>query len=230
MKVKSTTRKTLWIISYILSALFMLAAFEHWVNFQLSEVIGFITGGYCVWLAVLENIWNWPIGIINAVAFTILFLHSRLYADAGLQIVYVVLGFIGWYWWLKGGDKKTELKVGRVKLKESLLLTALGIAATVFFVQLLTKINDIAPFWDGLTTVSSLIAQYMLTRKYLENWYVWIATDVIYIGLYAFKHLYLTSILYVLFLSMCIVGVKDWRARHKRLALKDVVNIQGREA
>ena len=80
-------KKILWGLSYIASAVLLLCSVEHWVSLNIWEVIGFITGGYCVWLAVVENIWNWPIGILNAIAFTILFLHSRLFADAGLQIV-----------------------------------------------------------------------------------------------------------------------------------------------
>ncbi|HVX23888.1 MAG TPA: nicotinamide riboside transporter PnuC [Candidatus Saccharimonadales bacterium] len=204
-------KKLLWGLSFLLSGLFILASMQHWVSFGLTEVLGFVTGGYCVWLAVVENIWNWPIGILNAVAFTVLFLGSRLYADAGLQIVYIVLGFVGWYWWLKGGEHKSELKVQHIGVLESLALAIVGIVATVGFTRFLASINDVAPFWDGLTTVSSLVAQYMLTRKYLENWYVWIATDVIYIGLYGFKHLALTAVLYVIFLTMCLVGVRDWR-------------------
>ena len=94
-------KKLLWVLSFIASAVFTYASYKHWVGFQLTEVLGFITGGYCVWLAVVENIWNWPIGIINAGFFTVLFMQSRLFADAGLQIVYIILGFLGWYWWLR---------------------------------------------------------------------------------------------------------------------------------
>lgn len=222
-------KQLLWGLSFVASALLALAAGEHWVSLQMSEVIAFITGGYCVWLAVVENVWNWPIGIVNAAAFLVLFLHSKLYADAGLQVIYIVLGFLGWYWWLKGGEHKTKLKVSHVGYTQVILLAVAGIVATLGFYRLLSDIHDIAPFLDGLTTVSSLIAQYMLTKKYLENWYVWIATDVIYIGLYGFKHLVLTAILYAIFLGMCLVGVRDWRQARPGLAA-DAINIEGREA
>jgi nicotinamide mononucleotide transporter len=204
-------KKLLWGLSFIVSGLLMTASLLHWVPLSVVEVVGFVTGGYCVWLAVVENIWNWPIGIANAVAFGILFLHNRLYADAGLQAVYFVLGFIGWYWWLKGGKRQSKLAVTSIGAREAIILTAIGIVATYYFSRFLTSVGDVAPFWDALTTVSSLIAQYMLTRKYLQNWHVWIATDVIYIALYGFKHLYLTSILYVIFLAMCLIGVRDWK-------------------
>lgn len=201
----------LWILSAIASALLLAASALHWVDLQLSEVIGFITGGYCVWLAVIENIWNWPIGIINAIAFTALFLSSKLFADAGLQIVYIVLGFIGWYYWLHGGQHRSERRVSHIARREVIILTILGIGFSLLMTKLLRSINDTAPFLDGLTTASSLVAQYMLTRKYFENWYVWIATDVVYIGLYGYKHLILTSLLYAIFLTMCIVAVRDWK-------------------
>jgi nicotinamide mononucleotide transporter len=187
----------------------------HWVPLDFTEVLAFITGGYCVWLAVVENIWNWPIGIANSAIFTVLFTHSRLFADAGLQIVYIILGFLGWYWWLKGGARKTKLRVSHVPKIQVPILIVAGALAVFGFHMFLASVNDSAPFLDALTTVSSLIAQYMLTKKYLENWYVWLATDIIYIGLYASRHLLLTSVLYVLFFSMCLVGVRDWRRQAK---------------
>lgn len=222
-------KKLLWIISFIASGALYYASIKHVIGLDPTEVIGFITGGYCVWLTVVQNIWNWPIGILNAVAFAALFLHSKLYADAGLQVIYVILGFIGWYWWLRGGDHKSKLKVGHISLLEAGILTGLGILATIGFTRFLMHIGDVAPLWDGLTTISSLIAQYMLTKKYFENWAVWIATDVIYIVLYGYKHLFLTGILYFIFLVMCIVGVRKWR-QTAPVEIDHNVNIEGREA
>ena len=176
-----------------------------------DEVFGFISGALCVWLTVREHVWNWPIGIINSAFFTYLFLRSHLYADMSLQVVYIVLGFLGWYWWLYGGKDKKELKITTTPVSEWVILIVLGIASTVGMTWYLQTVNDAAPFWDALTTVLSLIAQYQLTKKYVENWYVWIIADVIYIALYAYKDLYLTSVLYVLFLLLCISGLREWR-------------------
>ena len=86
----------------------MLAAWKHWLPLNLTEVLGFVTGAWCVWLAAAENIWNWPIGIANSVSFGFLFLHARLYADMTLQVIYIVLGVLGWYWWLHGGRYRAE--------------------------------------------------------------------------------------------------------------------------
>lgn len=178
---------------------------------SLIEWLGFITGGVCVWLTVRQNIWNWPIGIANSAFFLILFWQAHLFADSTLQILYIVLGFVGWYWWLKGGPNKTALRPRFIGYIHMLILAAIGVIATILFTNYLTSINDAAPVWDALTTVGSLIAQYMLTRKYIENWFVWLAMDAIYMPLYWFKDLHLTAIIYAVFFAMCVAGFLQWR-------------------
>jgi nicotinamide mononucleotide transporter len=188
-----------------------LLAWQGKIPFTFVEYMGFVSGAICVWLAARDNVWNWPIGIINAGFFTVLFFNARLFADMGLQVVYIILGFLGWYWWLRGGSNKTELPISHISKKEIITLSILTILCTIGMTQYLHTINDSAPFADALTTVTSLVAQYLLTKKRLENWYVWIGTDVIYIWLYAHKGLYLTSVLYAVFLLMCISGVVEWK-------------------
>jgi nicotinamide mononucleotide transporter len=210
------------IISYclavLLSAGLLTAAERHWIPSSLTEAFGFVTGAWCVWLTVRENIWNWPIGIANSTFFIVLFLQSRLYADMGLQVIYVVLGLLGWYWWLYGGQNRTTLHVARISVTVGLVLTGLMLAATAGGTIYLTRIHDSAPFLDSLTTALSLAAQYMLTKKLIENWYVWITADIIYIGLYLYKHLYLTSALYVLFACLCVIGLREWRRSIRNVA------------
>jgi nicotinamide mononucleotide transporter len=176
-----------------------------------TEVLGFVTGGWAVWLTVKQNIWNWPVGIANSAFYLIVFLQARLFADGSLQAVYIGLGFLGWYWWLRGGPSRSPLIVSRTGVRLGVTLAAVLVTGTLVMTQLLIRINDSAPFLDALTTVMSLIAQFMLTRKLFENWFVWIAADVIYIGLYIYKDLYLTSILYAVFMAMCIAGAVQWR-------------------
>lgn len=202
-------------IAILLSLGLIITSLKGWAPLSITETLAFITGGITVWLTVKENIWNWPIGIANSAFFVVLFLGARLYADMALQVVYIILGFLGWYWWLFGGAHKTKLTIEKTPVKTIIVLGILGVLGTIGATYYLQSINDSAPFLDGLTTVLSLIAQYLLTKKYLENWYVWITADVIYIGLYAYKHLYLTSLLYALFLVMCIIGLNEWRATRK---------------
>jgi nicotinamide mononucleotide transporter len=160
---------------------------------------------------VKQNIWSWPIGIANSAFFLALFFSARLFADMGLQVIYIVLGFLGWYWWLRGGEDRTTLRVSHATPVTLLALGLLGAVATAGLTVFLRSIGDAAPFLDALTTVLSLVAQYMLTRKLIENWYVWIAADIIYIGLYSSRGLYLTAALYALFLALCVMGLRGWR-------------------
>lgn len=176
-----------------------------------TEIFGFVTGALCVWLAVKENVWNWPIGIVSSAVYIVVFGQSRLFADAGLQVVYVIFGALGWFWWLRGGTNASRLPVSRVDRPTALTLTLLVPCAVWGMTIYLAHVKDSAPFLDALTTVLSLAAQYLLTRKLLENWYVWLAADVIYVGLYASRHLYLTALLYALYLLMCVAGLRAWR-------------------
>jgi nicotinamide mononucleotide transporter len=148
-------------------------------------------------------------------------MQARLFADTALQVVYVILGFLGWYWWLKGGKNKTELKVSKASLKEIIVLVFITIICTYFMTNYLVSIKDAVPFWDALTTVMSLVAQYMLTKKLLQNWYIWISADIIYIALYAYKNLYLTGILYFIFMLMCIEGYRQWK-KSMRASIENV--------
>jgi nicotinamide mononucleotide transporter len=176
-----------------------------------TEAWGFATGGICVWLVVREHLWNWPIGLANNCVFFVLFMQSRLYADMGLQVVYFALGLYGWLNWLYGGARRTYLKVTRTTRSEWLALVAFVPLGTWGLREILLIANGAAPFWDALTTILSLAAQYLLCRKRVENWFLWIATDIIYVPLYFSRSLPLTGMLYAVFLVMCLCGLRAWR-------------------
>jgi nicotinamide mononucleotide transporter len=177
-----------------------------------TELLGFITGAICVWLQVKENVWNWPAGIANNIFYIVVFWRSGLYADSLLQWIYIAISVYGWWNWLRGGAAHSKLKISRTSRAATLAYAALTACGTVVFYELLRRYtNSTVPIWDGLTTAMSLTAQYMLTRKLVENWWWWIAVDVIYIALYVYKHLLLTSVLYAIFLAMCIIGFRRWK-------------------
>ncbi|MFE2757025.1 nicotinamide riboside transporter PnuC [Actinosynnema sp. NPDC059335] len=176
-----------------------------------GEVAGFVTGALCVWLVARQNPWNWPIGILNNLAFLVLFATSGLYADSGLQVVYVALALYGWWAWLRGGAQHTPLPVGRTTRAQWWWLLAAGVAGTLVLVWVLTAFsNSTVPWADSATTVLSLLATWGQTRKKVECWWLWIAADVIYVPLYAYKDLWLTAILYVGFLALCVLGLRNW--------------------
>ncbi len=175
------------------------------------EILGFVTGAVCVWLAVKENVWNWPIAAANAVFFFILFFRHRLYGDMALQVIFFGLAVLGWYRWLRGGANHSTLSVSNITARLAIALSLLTLFATALMAEYLRRINDAAPVLDAVTTVLSLVGQYLLTQKIIENWYVWILADVLYIYLYIQRGLFLTSVLYVIFLAMCIAGALEWQ-------------------
>lgn len=179
------------------------------------EVFGFVTGGISVWLTVREHLWLWPIGLANNLIFFALFWHGRLYADALLQIVYFGLTIYGWWNWRYGGVNRTEPWISRTRLWEWAAVALFIPIAAIGFREILIRVQGAAPLWDALTTVLSLAAQYLLCRKRLEHWFIWIAADVIYVPLYFSRHLPLIGVLYFVFLLMCIVGFVEWLRRYR---------------
>jgi nicotinamide mononucleotide transporter len=204
-----------YVIAHILSAGLIAASLSGVANISLTEVLGFITGGACVWLIVREHVANWPVGIANNVLFFVLFWQSSLYADACLQIVYVILAVYGWRIWLRGGDQASVRSIAPATAGEWLgvaLFVPLGVWGLC---EILIVIQGAAPFADALTTVLSLAAQFLMCRKRLEHWYFWIAADIIYIPLYWSRDLPLTAVLYVVFLVMCLFGLRAWRRSYR---------------
>lgn len=191
-----------------------------------EETIASILGAWGVYLVVLENVWNWPIGVISSGFFVVVFANARLFGDAGLNVLYVILGLLGWYWWLRGGKDpssaaKTELRISSLDARGWAISLAALVVLTTAFTFYFRSINDAAPFLDALTTALSLVAQVLLTRKILENWIFWIVADIIYVPLYISRSLPLTAILYVVFLGLATAGLLEWRRKH-RAALEPV--------
>jgi nicotinamide mononucleotide transporter len=192
--------------AFVLAVGLALAGKASWL-----EAASFVTGAVCVWLTVVESIWNFPIGLVNVTTFTVVFFRAGLYADTGLQVVYFILGVIGWATWLRGGEQRSTLqirKAGRRELAATMIFAAL---ATVLLWRTLRMVGGSSSFWDALTTSLSLGSQWLLNRKRLETWIGWIIVDIIYVPLYLSKGLTLTAILYAVFLGMAILGALQWR-------------------
>lgn len=175
------------------------------------EAAAFVSGAVCVWLVVRENIWNFPLGLINVAISGWIFYQYRLYADSGLQVVYFGLNLAGWYLWLFGGKDRTALKVARTSRLELALIGGFIAASTAFLWWLLDKAGGAAKFWDALTTSISLSAQWLQSRKKLECWHLWILADVLYVPLYISRELYLIALLYAVFLALAVMGLMAWR-------------------
>lgn len=178
-----------------------------------AEVLGFATGIVTVWLVVRQHVANWPIGIVNVALLMLVFWSAGLYADAGLQIVYIVLGLYGWWLWVYGGELRTPLTVRTTTGTQWVALGVAGVLLTAALWLFLDRFTgSTVPLADAVTTGLSLMATYGQCRKLVESWWLWIAADLIYIPLYGYKGLWLTALLYVVFMALCVAGLRAWRA------------------
>ncbi len=176
------------------------------------ELFAVIFGFIAVWFNTRENVLGWPTGIVGVVLSGIVFYEAKLYSDFSLHVVYVILGFYGWYEWLYGGRNKSVLKVSRLSkgfLGILIFSGALGTAVIGYLFDAYTD-ADLA-YWDAFTTAYSLVGQYMLARKKIENWILWIVVDAVASGMYVYKGLYLLALLYFLYLGLATYGYLNWK-------------------
>jgi nicotinamide mononucleotide transporter len=176
------------------------------------EVLAVLFGIVSVYLSTRENIWSWPTALVNVSFFFVLFYVSGLYSDTGLQVVYFVLSLYGWYEWLYGGAGRTAIVVSRTTRTTWVVLGAIGVVVWALLGSITSRLPGTAlPYVDAATTTVSLLAQWMMTRKLLENWLVWIAVDVVYVGMFVFKGLYLTAFNYGIYLILAVMGYIAWK-------------------
>ncbi|MEZ4999188.1 MAG: nicotinamide riboside transporter PnuC [Bacteroidales bacterium] len=185
-----------------------------WITGHLVEIFGAVTGILFVFLEIRQNIWLWPVGIITSAVYVFVFFGSKFYADMGLQVYYLGVSIYGWYWWLRGGkdNDSGSLPVTRVKPRLALLLGSLLVVLFVAIWLILSELTDSpVPGWDSFTTSVSIIATWMLARKYIEHWFLWMVANIVSVGLYIFKGLYPTVILFSVYTAMSFVGYFSWR-------------------
>jgi len=195
----------------------MIHALHDWWHQQTwLEITGVITGLLCVGLAAINNIWNWPIAIISVGIYIFIFFNTHLYADMGLQVYFMIMNFYGWYYWSQkpASEEKTPvLLVTRMEL----IYSVIAVIVFTFILGSLLKYTPASyPFLDSFCAACSLVAQVFLARKVLENWLIWIFVDIIYVGIYIFKHLELTAIMYGIYVILALWGYFDWRREYKR--------------
>jgi nicotinamide mononucleotide transporter len=175
------------------------------------EWVAVLTGFACVWLAARESLWNFPVAIVSCLLYVAIYHEAALYSDRNLQGLFIALSAYGWYEWLYGGRDKTPLSVTRTSLPEWALSVAFAAAYMLGFGYYLRHHTDSAfPYLDSFTTGTSLVAQFLMMRKRLENWWLWILVDIIYVPILWIKHLYPTSLLYALYLGLAAYGYWQW--------------------
>jgi nicotinamide mononucleotide transporter len=177
------------------------------------ELVAFVLAIAMVWFNIRVNPLGWPLAIVSSLLYFLLFWKSRLYGDASLQVFFAVVAGWGWWQWLHGTDAAgNALRVRRLGSRGRIVaLLALAIAwpAVGLFLRRFTDTD--VPWWDAFPTAASLLGQWLLGRKYIENWPTWIAVNLVACALFAYKGLWLTVVLYAVFVVMSLIG---WRAWH----------------
>ena len=183
--------------------------------FSLLETIGFLSG--VIWIALLikEDVWGWPAGIISSGAYVLFFYRDNLFGDAALNVLYVILGILGWIWWAQGRDKANNLNVEYSK-PFTLMLLALGVAVGAsLLVPHFRAGGSPVPIPDAALFCTAVAAQYLQARKKIENWPLWVVVNAGYVAVYLYRGYYPTAILTLVFMVMAVVGWKNWLSLYK---------------
>jgi nicotinamide mononucleotide transporter len=176
------------------------------------EAVAVAFGIASVWLTVRQNIWCWLTGLVQVTLYIYIFYNVKLYSDVLLNVVYWFLQWYGWYHWTRGGQTNAALAVSTLSPRaRGVWLAAILLGSLGWGYGMATFTDAAAPYPDAFIIVASLAAQWLLTRKKLENWYLWVAVDVVGIVVYLSKGLTLTAGLYVVFLVLSLLGARDWR-------------------
>jgi nicotinamide mononucleotide transporter len=192
------------------------AAFTLWGSpVTWLEIVAFVLAVAMVLANLRVNPVGWPLAIASSLLYALLFADSRLYGEATLQIFFVVVACWGWWQWLRGtGADGTALRVSWMDGRTRWLAAALTLAAWPLAALLLMRLTDSdVPWLDALATVASVCGQILLGRKFVENWAVWVGVNCFSIGLFAYKSLWLTALLYAVFALLAVAGWRAWQRK-----------------
>lgn len=195
---------------------FFRTVIEQFLQTSVLEWLATISGFLCVYLAAKQHILNWPISIISVAIYAYLFYHSKLYGDAILQIYFFGTAIYGWYFWRKISTQ-AERPIRQISRKQGfyILLAILGLTLCLGL-GLDTYTDSDVPYIDAFCTAMSFVAQFLMTRKILQNWLLWIVVDLCYIPLYLHKNLLLTAVLYFAFTLVAWKGYQDWKKTYEQ--------------
>ena len=176
------------------------------------EIASFVLAVTMVLLNIRQSPWAWLFSITSAALYAIVFYQAKIYGDMALQFFFIAVSLWGWYQWLFGGNEHHGVVVTRLTPRGIVHTGAAWLITWLAVAVLLETLTDTdVPRIDAFLTAGSLVGQFLLSRKKLENWHLWIVIDLIYIGLYMHKDLYLTALLYAVFVVMAIVGLQAWK-------------------
>ncbi len=190
------------------------AAFTLWGNpVTWLEIVAFVLALAMVVCNLRVHVAAWPLAILSSLAYAVLFADSKLYGEAALQWVFIGLALWGWWCWLRGTTatgaalRVSHMSTGNIAV--AVVATLLAWPALALLLQHTTD-SDV-PWFDALPTAASITGQVLLARKWVENWPVWLAVNLVSVALFAYKGLTLTAVLYALFAALSVLGWRAWR-------------------
>jgi nicotinamide mononucleotide transporter len=182
------------------------------------EAIAVLLGLANILLLVRRSIWNYPFGIATVSLYGVIFFRERLYSDALLQLMFLALNIFGWINWARAqGDEGVPVR--RMGMQGTLACILVVACATLAWGMLMHRYTDAAmPWWDASVAMMSVLAQFLLARRFIDNWLWWIAVDLVAVPLYWTKGLHLTAGLYIVYLALSAAGLASWLSARRRMA------------
>lgn len=186
-----------------------------WVLKNWVEILGTTLGIAYVFLSIKQNILTWLMGLLTSLLYVYVFFASKFYADMALQVYYVWISIYGWIIWSKGkqkDEKKSNLSVSRISRKQLGILSLISVALWIGIYFVLKYFTDSPiPIGDAFTTSLSIVATWMLARKIIEHWLIWVVVDFVSLLLYIYKGLYPTSVMFVIYTGAAAWGYFEWK-------------------
>jgi nicotinamide mononucleotide transporter len=195
-----------------------------WIQAHWLEIVGTFFALIYLYFSVRENIWLWVTGFLTSFFYLIVFFQGRLYADMGLQFYYLVISVYGWFVWQWGRKTtgRSKMPISRIKVSTGIKLFLIGILIYLVILWALIKLPSMVdipaselPYWDAFTTTGGILGTWMLARKMIENWIVWIVVDLVSSGMYLYKGLEITVGLYLVYTTVAVIGYREWRKNMK---------------
>lgn len=185
----------------------------NWLVLNWLELFGTVSALVYLYFSIRQSIWLWPLGILASALYIVVYFTSKFYADMGLQVYYLIISVYGWWFWLKGkSNGNSKIKISKCPKNKIIWLFILSIFLWLGLAYILLKYTDTdVPWGDALTTAFSITATYMLARKYIEQWVIWVFVDAISLALYIYKGLNITAFLFLIYTVMAVIGYFKWK-------------------
>lgn len=188
---------------------------SEWLSANYIELAGAILGIAYIYFSIRQHILTWITGLLTSLLYIVVFYQAKFYADMGLQFYYVAISIYGWYLWKKkkpGLTDNTTMPIIRAR-RNFFLISAMATWVIFLLIRFILEryTDSMIPNMDAATTALSITATYMLARKMIEHWIIWVVVDVVSAGLYIYKGLWATSILFLVYTIMAVIGYKQWK-------------------